>query len=78
MLPDSHHGGACPEWYEIKESGSEFAPRRGLSPSGDVHHQDPPKRLPNATAELASVERCSLENATETPFHADKQRGDET
>ena len=30
---------ACPEWCEIKESGSEFAPRRGSSPSSDVHHQ---------------------------------------
>ena len=35
----SRHGGACPEWHEVKDCRSDLPPRWGLSPSSDVHYQ---------------------------------------
>jgi hypothetical protein len=48
-----------------------------LPPSSDVRHQNATQRRRHATTEFASVERCSRENAWETPLHADKPHGGE-
>jgi len=64
------------EWYEIMGIFKAITPRRGSSPSSDVRNQNATQPYPGATAELDSVERCSRENALETPFHAGEQRGD--
>ncbi|MBC8875051.1 MAG: hypothetical protein H8E44_36980 [Planctomycetes bacterium] len=65
-----------PEWCENRDCQSDFPPRLGSPPSDDVHNQNAIQPYPDATAELASVERCSGENVLETPFHAGEQRGD--
>jgi hypothetical protein len=73
--PLNHRGE--PEWCEVKDPRGDFPPRRGLPPSSDVRHQNATQRRRHATTELASLGRCSRENALETPLHADKPHGGE-
>jgi hypothetical protein len=65
------------EWHEDKVSRVELRHGGALPPSSDVRHQNATQRRRHATTELASVERCSRENALETPLHADKPHGGE-
>ena len=69
---------ACPNGTRLRTAEAIFrhggaCPRRAMFTTRNAGQ----RRL-HATTELASVGRCSRENAWETPLHAGKPRGGET